>query len=592
MSRSPLYPQPPSGYVLLDDLERQTARFYEDPVDIITAYKVNDLATAFAKLLSAHADGAYIAGYCAYEMGYALEPKLHNRLAPDRTDPLMQFGVFTTGYRSAPPAMCYTRHRPDLKLKPLWSEAQYLQRFENVIAYIKAGDVYQINLTFPLLGTYGGTADQLYAALRQRQNGRYGGICALGGTDIISFSPELFFKKSGNAMSMRPMKGTRPRGKNAQEDERIRQNMRAEIKSQAENLMIVDLLRNDLSRLSRAGSVKAPELFALETYPTLHQMTSHVTSTLREGVNFEDIFRSLFPCGSVTGAPKIRAMEIIHALEDRPRNAYCGAFGFIDPDGTACFNVGIRTLSLKDKICTYNIGSGIVLDSDGSDEYRECLLKADILRDPPSRLIETFKWTTDTGYIRIEAHLKRLKTSARKLKYRYNHRKLNAALKRAVTGKTTAQRVRLSLGPDGDVDIKLEDFRPLTTPLKLALSSIALTSTLQHTPDKISLRDFYDGERRRLQVINGAQEVIFLNENGELCEGSYTNLFLEIDGQIYTPPVSAGLLPGVLRAQLLAQGKALERSLNLQDLFAAEKIYVGNSLRGLLDAVLVSKTPC
>jgi len=577
-------------YVLLDDQESQTVRLYQKPEAIITAFRPDELKQAFDALERHHRAGAYLAGYCAYEMGYAFEARLKHHLKDNKT-PLLKFGVFSKPQSDISAHMRYTRAPVELDVNPLWSEKQYLQRFEKVMAYIRAGDVYQINLTFPLAGTYKGTAHTLYAALRQRQASRYGGIVNLGGAQIMSFSPELFFEKHAAHMSMRPMKGTRPRGRTAKADREIALEMRMDAKSQAENLMIVDLLRNDLSRLSRPGSVSVPSLFSIETFPTLHQMTSQITSELKSGVILEEIFRALFPCGSVTGAPKIRAMEIIEDLEETPRGAYCGAMGYIDPDGSACFNVGIRTLSLEDGTCHYGIGSGVVLDSDGADEYRECLLKADILHPLPPRLIETFKWEVQNGFIHLDAHIARLKKSARKLSYTFNQRKIRRRLERAVQDIKTDQHVRLSLSKSGDINITLKDFISFKSEIKVIISAQPLSEIYQHSADKISARDFYAGELARLKKHYEVDEVIFTNPDGDLCEGAFTNLFLENNGQIYTPHIKAGLLPGILRAKLIKTGKAVEKPLTLDDLYSADRLFMGNSMRGLMPANLIRKTP-
>jgi len=355
-------------YILLDDQISHELRYYAAPIDIVQAQSVDEVADALKKLKDYHAKGYYLAGYLSYDLGFALETKLGPLMPEERNAPLLQFGVFETVSDHAPPGCLYTSTLPNIMLTPHWTEADYTKRFNRVMEYIRAGDVYQINLTFPMTGEYNGTAETLYAAFRHRQKGHYGGIISLGsGPEIISLSPELFFRKDNRDMAMRPMKGTRPRAEGQEADMALLAEMRNDDKSQAENLMIVDLLRNDLSRISETGSVVVPELFALETYPTLHQMTSRVTSRLKPGTEFADIFKSLFPCGSVTGAPKIRAMEIIDELEDTPRGAYCGAMGYIDPDGESCFNVAIRTAILDNKTIRYNVGSGLVLDSTPAD---------------------------------------------------------------------------------------------------------------------------------------------------------------------------------------------------------------------------------
>jgi len=610
----PYFPQPPEGppkgspkgpYVVLDDQGDHSVRYYTEPVDIITARMPAEIEDAFAALSDYHDKGYFLAGYCAYEMGYALEPKLAPLMPDLHGAPLLCFGVFKKPHTDMPLSMRYSAGAPlDLDFHPDWDAAAYQRRFQTVIDYIKAGDVYQINLTFPLRAAYAGSAATLYAAIRQRQGGRYGGIVSLetgdggGGSDdrhyarnpgrreIISFSPELFFKKTGATMTMRPMKGTRPRSDDPNTDSAQRDAMRLDQKSQAENLMIVDLLRNDLSRLSEPGSVRVPELFSLETYPTLHQMTSQVEATLKPDTTFRDIFKSLFPCGSVTGAPKIRAMEIIKDLEADARGAYCGAMGYIDPNGQACFNVGIRTLTLNAGQLCYPVGSGVVLDSDAQDEYSECLLKADILKPQAPALIETFLW--DSGYKRLGAHLARLGKSSRELGYACCLDDIKHALSAREAKLSGAQRVRIALHATGDFNITVRALIALDGPIQIAVSRFPLTPTYQVTDHKVARRDFYDGERTRVASLCGAQEVVFLNPQGQLCEGSFTTLFVEKDGQYLTPALSCGLLPGILRADMLASGHAVEAILTLDDLVAADAVYVGNSLRGLMRAQRIS----
>ena len=577
---------PSAPYILLDDQITHEPRYYTNPIDIVEAYEVGSVEAALDKLKSYHAQGYYLAGYLSYDLGFALEPKLTRLMPENRDGPLLQFGVFKSVSDHAPAAYLYTSKTIELNLKPHWSETDYRKRFNRVVDYIKAGDVYQINLTFPMTGDYTGKAEHLYAAFRHRQKGRYGGIISLGsGPEIISLSPELFFRKEDLNMSMRPMKGTRPRAGTIEADNVLRENMRSEAKSQAENLMIVDLLRNDLSRISETGSVQVPELFSLETYPTLHQMTSRVTSRLKPEAEFADIFKSLFPCGSVTGAPKIRAMEIIDELEDAPRGAYCGGLGYIDPDGDACFNVAIRTLALKDGKLRYNVGSGLVLDSEAADEYSECLLKADVLKPQTTELIETLRWEPESGFLRESRHVKRLFNSAKKLGYPLSGQYFDCQF--LVPDKIkTAQKFRLSLSKNNEIEVQMSDYIAIKS-INFVLSKYSLTSDVQETSYKISNRQFYDGERERINALTGADEVLFLNMKGELCEGSFTSLFIETNGQLFTPPLTAGLLPGILRAELIEAGQAHEKTLVIDDLIKADKIYLGNSLRGLIKANLI-----
>lgn len=586
----------PAPYILLDDQVTHELRYYIDPIAVVQADDADEVTSALNVLKNYHAQGYYLAGYLSYDLGFALEPKLASLMPAKRDGPLLQFGVFESVSSDAPMDCLYTSSLPQIALTPRWSEADYTQRFNRVMDYIRAGDVYQINLTFPMMGEYDGSAQRLYAAFRHRQKGRYGGIVSLGpssegcGPEIISLSPELFFRKEGRDMSMRPMKGTRPRADTEQADNELREDMRGEAKSQAENLMIVDLLRNDLSRVSETGSVKVPELFSLETYPTLHQMTSRVTSRLKAETDFAEIFKSLFPCGSITGAPKIRAMEIIDELEESSRGAYCGALGYIDPDGDACFNVAIRTVILEAGTLRYNVGSGLVLDSEAADEYAECLLKADVLAAQETVLIETFRWDCQEGFVRLEQHKARLQKAASEMAYPYNEIALDTALSVLKSCKTD-QRVRVTLNEIGTFKVTHQDYVPLEE-LTVSLSKYSLTPEVQITAHKLSNRQFYDGERERLKALTGADEAIFVNDKGELCEGSFTSLFIEKNGTLFTPPLSAGLLPGILRGALIESGEVFEKTLTMNTLVSAEKIYLGNSLRGLIPAKLLGPEPC
>jgi len=467
-------------FILLDDQLAGKTRLYENPIHIIKACSAEEVLSAMSEIQSRLDDGFHLAGYMSYEAGFALEPKLSSLLKTDGS-PLILMGVFETVAAEYPEIPCETV--PRLDLKPAWSEAEYLERFEKVIGYIKAGDVYQINLTFPLVSDFQGSALCLYDTLRSRQPVRYGGVISLGtGPDIVSFSPELFFDKQGSDISMRPMKGTVKRLRDPKADMELREAMRHDRKSQAENLMIVDLLRNDLSRIAEKASVSVPHLFSLETYPTLHQLTSTVTAKLGLDVSVEDLFKSLFPCGSVTGAPKIRAMEIIHELEGGPRGPYCGGIGYLDPKGDACFNVAIRTAMIDNGQLRYHVGSGVVLDSVGVDEYDECLLKAKVLSDIPS-LVETFRWEPDAGIVRKKHHFARLASSARALGYSYDELAFQKAVQK-LTG-DGPQKCRLILSENGTIAFEQEDLIDLTLPVTLSLSKHPLSLGVQEFRHKV-----------------------------------------------------------------------------------------------------------
>jgi len=576
-----------SHYVLLDDQKSGVTRYFENPVEIITAITEDDIQPAFEAIETHRKNGHYLAGYFSYELGYLLEPSLRENYK-ESSAPLLQIGVFEGPPNLAPADKLYTSKPVSLALSPKWSQQDYTERFETVKNYIEQGHVYQINLTFPMIGQTPHTASDLYAGLRRAQPGRYGGIVNLSDEQIISFSPELFFQKTNRKLRMRPMKGTRPRLSDAASDEASVKDMQAEPKSMAENLMIVDLLRNDLSRLCEPGSVKVPELFSLETYPTLHQMTSQVEGVMSKDTSWQDIFKGLFPCGSVTGAPKIRAMELISELENAPRGPYCGAIGYITPDNEACFNVAIRTLRLNEGDVRYDVGSGVVLDSIAEDEYNECLLKADILKPKTGLVFETLRWSPDNGYIRKDAHIARLLKAARAYRVKLDKQTVEDILKKNTPQAHIAQRIRLALNKAGEISFTASPLAPLSDiPLKLGISRYPLNKASQQTKHKVEQRDFYDGERARLKALHGIDEVIFLDEKERLCEGSFTSVFVEFEKGLFTPSLS-GILPGVLRAEMVTSGAAKQKRIQLSELEDATAIYVGNSLRGLMCAELIS----
>lgn len=362
--------------VLFDTGPLGSGTGFHAPQRIISAQTPAEVPAAFAALEAAQAGGAWLAGYASYELGYLGSGKLRDLMPAERGLPLLRFGVF-----DAPEAHRFADAAGDASLSELtpdWDFAQYEAAFAQVQDFITAGDIYQANLTFGMEGRYTGTPAALYARLRQRQKVEHGAFVDLGGPVLLSRSPELFFALTAEGhLTARPMKGTARRGRDAHEDARLRADLAASEKNMAENLMIVDLLRNDISRIAEVGSVEVPKLFEIETYETLHQMTSRITARVLPGKRLAEIFHALFPCGSITGAPKIRAMQILRALEPAPRDAYCGAVGWIAPTGAMQFNVAIRTATCHaDGRLRLNVGGGVVHDSTAEDEYAEALLKA------------------------------------------------------------------------------------------------------------------------------------------------------------------------------------------------------------------------
>ncbi len=365
-------------YILFRDDFSGDEVLFDRPGKIVVASGPDDFFPALEAVQAAHEKGKWLAGYFSYEAGYLLEPKLQPVLPKGRRTPLMVMGVFD-GPSDAPPRdRRALTNGPIFGVRATWSFEDYRERFDKVHRHLRHGDCYQANLTFPVEAKWTGEPLAAFDALAARQAVKYGALVDLGGPVILSRSPELFFDIDEEGwIETHPMKGTAPRGKTQEEDEELKRFLANDPKNQAENRMIVDLLRNDISLISEVGTLDVPELFSIESFATVHQMVSKVRARLLPGLSIRDIFAALFPCGSITGAPKIRAMEILRELETAPRNAYCGAIGWIAPGGRMRFNVAIRTITLfPDGEAVYNVGGGVVFDSTAEEEYAECLLKA------------------------------------------------------------------------------------------------------------------------------------------------------------------------------------------------------------------------
>ncbi|MDI3299808.1 MAG: aminodeoxychorismate synthase component I [Burkholderia multivorans] len=481
---------------------------------------------------------------------------------------------------------------------------------------LRAGDSYQINYTYRLNFDVFGTPLALYRRLRARQPVRYGALIALpDGAWIVSCSPELFVEKHGELLRARPMKGTAPRSADPQQDAASAAFLANDPKNRAENVMIVDLLRNDVSRIARTGTVRVPALFSVEPYASVWQMTSTVEAGWRDGTTFADMLRALFPCGSITGAPKHKTMQLIDAIETTPRGLYTGTIGWLDAPrdaaaacGDFCLSVAIRTLTLDappasapagdDRRCgTMGVGAGIVLDSEAADEYAECELKARFLTDadPGFQLFETTCATRADGIRHVDRHLARLQRSADAFGFRFDA----DALRRAIGARCAAldgdgpYRMKLSLAKDGTLDIVAAALKPLPAgPVRVWLAADhgfapmrANDALLLH---KTTRRADYDRAWQAAEALGGF-DMLFVNERGELTEGGRSNLFVMLDGQWVTPPLASGVLPGVMRAVLLDDRAfgAVERIVTRDDLARAQALLLTNALRGALDAVLM-----
>ncbi|MDX2266334.1 MAG: aminodeoxychorismate synthase component I [Hyphomicrobiales bacterium] len=582
--------------ILLDNsLEPGGAsRVFADPETVVEAYAADEVAGALERIEKAVAQGLYAAGYFAYEFGHAFEPKLARFLPARSTEPLLWFGLFrrcetldavgVDAWLAARATGGYILG----EVTPRIRREAYKQRLRTALDYIAAGDIYQLNFTFKADFEIQGDVVALYRDLRARQKTPYGALILSPGRSILSFSPELFLAVERGVVTTRPMKGTAARGLHAEDDSRLSAWLSSDEKSRAENLMIVDLMRNDLGRIAETGSVAVPDLFTVETYQTVLQMTSTVTAHLRDGVGLSALARALLPPGSITGAPKVRAMEIIRELEAGPRGVYTGAIGMIEPRGDCAFNVAIRTLVIgNDGRGEIGVGSGVVQDSDPSAEYDECLLKMRFLTAPAPMfdLIETLRWDPDAGFWLLDGHLARMRASARHFFYPFDEAAAHAALNAHVHGFGEPRRVRATLNRRGEIAVASTPLPSVPqTALRFAIAETRMRSSNLFLYHKTTNRRFYDDERARLQTLLGVDEAVFLNERGELTEGSFTNLFIEKGGRLLTPARSCGLLGGVLRAELLDRRLACEAVLTLRDLADADAIWLGNSVRGLIRA--------
>jgi para-aminobenzoate synthetase/4-amino-4-deoxychorismate lyase len=460
--------------------------------------------------------------------------------------------------------------------------ADYRPAFRRIQDHITAGDTYQVNFTFRFRASWEGDGFSLYRRMCQSQRAPYCAYLDLGRHKIVSASPELFFQLKEDRLTCRPMKGTHPRGRWFEEDERSMRLLHTSAKDRSENVMIVDLLRNDMGRVSEQGSVVVERLFEVERYETVLQMTSTIRSRLREGVGFRDILAALFPCGSVTGAPKIRTMDIIAELEDSPRGIYTGAIGYISPGPEATFNVAIRTLWLDEETrsAELGVGGGITHYSEPDLEFEECLTKARFVHEerPAFDLLETMLWENGEFFL-LDRHLHRMERSARYFGYPFRRETVLREVEKArVTLRAGRMGIRLLLSADGDLrwDQKPIEAGDSPSPYSVALCREPISSQDPFLYHKTTHRRVYES---RAVLHPDCDDVVLLNERGEITESTIANVIAVIDGVWWTPPLECGLLPGVFREELLHQGRICERILNPEDLERAEAIYFINSVR-------------
>jgi para-aminobenzoate synthetase/4-amino-4-deoxychorismate lyase len=571
-------------------------RTFRDPVEVIVADRVEEVADLLARVDRAvHDNGWYAAGFVTYEAAAAFG--LPARPAPEGGLPLAAFGLFTPDNVGTLPQLPATHGYRVGDWTPSIDRAAYASAMRRIKARIEAGDTYQINFTFRLNARFEGDPVAVLRDLHAAQAGQWGACVDTGRHAICSASPELFFAVERDRVVCRPMKGTAPRGLWPAADRAQAEWLRTSEKNQAENVMVVDMVRNDLGRIARPGSVEVAPLFEIERYPLQWQMTSTVKART-SSPDLRALFAALFPSGSVTGAPKHSSMEIIGELETRPRGIYTGAIGYWSPNGRGHFNVAIRSVCIDREAsgAEFGVGSGVVWDSIDADEYDECLLKASIVGRPPrrsyavsrrpdTRLLESIGWTAEAGFTLLERHMARLHASAECFGYELDDAAIRAMLDTAVADLHGPAKVRLLVGHNGSVVCEAIDLAPLPErPLRVALAAEPIDPEDVFLYHKTTRREVY--ERARASRPD-ADAGLLWNPAGEITEGTDANVVVEIDGRRVTPPVACGLLGGTFRAALIEAGEIIEQRITTAELQQAPRFWLINSVRGWMPATLI-----
>jgi para-aminobenzoate synthetase/4-amino-4-deoxychorismate lyase len=585
--------------VRFDDLAARPPRSlrFAEPVGLIEARRPDEVRGALAAAQAAAERGFWAAGFCGYEAAPGLDPALAVRARatsdPFAELPLVWFAVFDGIAETSLPGAGDDAPSGGLEA---WVPSIERERFDASIDRIREliadGDMYQVNYTLRLRAGIDGDDRGLYRDLCLAQRGAYAAYINLGRYRVLSASPELFFRIDDDRITTRPMKGTAPRGRWSEEDEEAARGLVASPKERAENAMIVDLLRNDLGRIARPGSVEVSEMFRAERYETVWQLTSTVSAALRAGAELVDVFGAVFPSGSVTGAPKVASMRAIASLEDSPRGAYTGAIGYLAPPGVpgprARFSVAIRTVLLDSRsgLAEYGVGGGITHDSSAEAEYDEVLAKARVLavRRPEFSLFETLAYDPKLGLRDLPRHLERLGSSARYFGFAHDRVAVRESLEKAVAGEESARRVRCVLARDGTISVEVQPMPDRDGgPVRVAVDDPGVDPSEPLLYHKTTLRGRYARAAARHP---DADDVLLVNERGEITESTVANVAVRLGGHWLTPPVDAGLLPGTARAAALEEGSLAERRITPEDLRRADEISLVSSVRGWRNAVL------
>ena len=580
--------------VRFDDRRRGQSFSFSDLHGVVEARSLDEVVPAFQQVEDRVAAGLWAAGFVSYEAAPAFDRALTVREngLEDAQIPLLWFALFDTRVEPGP------AQGGRYELTP-WGEVEDPDRYRRSMArirsHIEAGDTYQVNYTYRQSARFRGDPRGFYGDLLTAQTASYGAYLDTGQYQILSASPELFFQQQDGRIICRPMKGTSARGRWAEEDQALVEALRSSEKERAENLMIVDLIRNDLGRIARFGTVQVDALFEVEQYETVWQLVSNVSAEMRPGTGTVDLFRALFPCGSVTGAPKVRTMEIIAELEAVPRGVYCGAIGFLAPPGSqgpaASFSVAIRTVTIdRDSgIANYGIGGGITIDSEVDQEYAETRTKARVLvrKAADFSIFETLRWEAGRGYFWLDQHLDRLQASASYCGYRFDRADLTKQLLTAAAGITSElARVRISIDEEGRASITVDHLEETDEPMEIAVDSVPVDPADWRLYHKTSLRRRYEQARLRHPE---AGDVLMINTRGEITESTVSNVIVRLDGEWVTPPLASGCLPGVMRRVMLEDGEISEKPIAVSDLARAEAVALINSVRLRVPVVLTRR---
>ena len=581
-----MFVKPSLNEVLLHTPDSQEWLYFHHPEHVLTAYRTEDLPDLLSEIeREVNLRNRFAAGFLSYDAAPAFDPALQVKSTVQENLPLSWFGIYRELSR-LPSAAVASKCDQDANIffgpwQPDVTELSYRRAIQNIKEKISHGETYQVNFTYRLHASCYKPAWTVFAGLAVAHAAPYAAFLETEAWALCSISPELFFTLNGNTLTSRPMKGTASRGNTLEDDLRQARWLHHSGKNQAENIMIVDMVRNDLGRIARIGSICVPEIFQVEKYPTVWQMTSTIQGETKAGLS--EILRALFPAASITGAPKVRTMQIISNLESSSRGAYTGAIGYYGPQRQAQFNVAIRTLFYNKlgKEVEYGVGGGIVFDSVPEDEWEETITKSRILHESSRHfdLLETMRWTPEEGWFLLAQHLDRLKKSAAYFSYPFETSAIHESLSRSEAGfNGIARMVRLMLSRDGQVSIQSQPLLQRTNPSRVCIARSPTNSSNRFLYHKTTRRELY---QKALAECPGYDEVLLWNERGEITEACTANLVADLYGELVTPPVESGLLAGTYRAWLLKSGKMVERTILVQELTKCSRLFLVNSVRGM-----------